>query len=84
MRKFIVDRIEEDRAVLECENGDAVSLELKSLPKNIKEGDVLQFEQGSYFLNSEETEQRKKRIKTLMLSLFEDEDKEDEEETENE
>lgn len=33
LEKFIVDRIEGDKAVLECENGDMVNLELKALPK---------------------------------------------------
>lgn len=71
MRKFTIDRIEDSKAVLECENGDCVSLDLASLPKRIKEGDVLYFEEGSYFLDKEETEQRKRKIKSLMDSLFE-------------
>ena len=73
MKKFIVDRIEGDKAVLECENGDMVNLELKALPKNIKEGDVINFQENSYFLNSDETKARKEKIKNLMNSLFEDE-----------
>lgn len=72
MKKFIVDRIEDDKAVLECENGEMVTLELKSLPKNIKEGDVMNFQQNSYFLNSAETKARQEKIKNLMNSLFED------------
>lgn len=71
MKKFIIDRIEETKAILECENGDIVSLELKSLPKNVKEGDALYFEEGSYFLNEEETLRRKEKIKNLMDKLFE-------------
>lgn len=70
MKRFTVDRIEEDKAVLECENGDCVTLELKSLPKIIKEGDVLCFEENSYFLDKEETEKRRQKIKSLMDSLF--------------
>lgn len=73
MKEFTIDRIEDSKAVLECENGDFVSIDISSLPKNIKEGDVIRFDNGSYFLNAEETEQRSKRIKTLMESLFEDE-----------
>ena len=69
MKKFIVDRIEGDKAVLECENGDMVNLELKALPK---EGDVINFQENSYFLNSDETKARKEKIKNLMNSLFED------------
>ena len=71
MKKFIIDRIKETKAILECENGDIVSLELKSLPKNVKEGDALYFEEGSYFLNEEETLRRKEKIKNLMDKLFE-------------
>lgn len=71
MKRFTVDRIEEDKAVLECENGDCVMLEVKSLPKNIKEGDVLCFEENSYFLDKDETEKRRQKIKSLMDSLFE-------------
>ncbi|WP_293972603.1 DUF3006 domain-containing protein [uncultured Ruminococcus sp.] len=70
MKRFTVDRIEEDKAVLECENGECVTLEVKSLPKNIKEGDVLCFEENSYFLDKEETEKRRQKIKSLMDSLF--------------
>ncbi|MEE0869390.1 MAG: DUF3006 domain-containing protein [Ruminococcus sp.] len=70
MKRFTVDRIEEDKAVLECENGECVTLEVKSLPKNINEGDVLCFEENSYFLDKEETEKRRQKIKSLMDSIF--------------
>ncbi|MCH5297965.1 MAG: DUF3006 domain-containing protein [Ruminococcus sp.] len=72
MKKFTIDRIEEGKAVLECENGDMVNLDVASLPKNIKEGDILEFADGSYFLDDEETSRRKKKIKELMSSLFEE------------
>lgn len=71
MKKFIIDRIEGKKAVLECENGDCVSLDLTSLPKNLKEGDMLCIEDGSYFLNADETEKRKENIRNLMNKLFE-------------
>lgn len=72
MKKFTVDRIEEEKAVLECENGSTVSMDLKSLPKNIKEGDVIEFNDNSCFLNEEEAEKRRERIKGLMNQLFEE------------
>lgn len=72
MKKFTIDRIEEGKAVLECENGDMVNLDVSSLPKNIKEGDILEFADGSYFLDDEETIKRKMKIKELMSSLFEE------------
>ncbi len=71
MKRFTIDRIEGNKAILECENGDFVTLELSSLPKNIKEGDILNFDENSYFLNADETEKRKEKIKNLMNSLFE-------------
>ncbi len=71
MRKLTIDRFEEDKAVLECENGDMITLDRSVLPKNVNEGDVLHFEEGSYFLDAEETEKRRQRIKSLMDSLFE-------------
>ncbi len=71
MKLFTVDRIEGDIAVLECENGDCVNMELKNLPKNIKEGDVLNFENGSCFLDESETKARSEKIKKMMESLFE-------------
>ena len=37
MKKFIVDRFEGNKAVLECENGETAVFERKALPKNIKE-----------------------------------------------
>lgn len=73
MKRFTVDRIENGKVVLECENGDFVTLDAKSLPKNIKDGDVLNFEKGSCFFNAEETERRSKKIKKLMRDLFVDE-----------
>ena len=42
MKKFTVDRLEGDRAVLECENGDTAVFDRKSLPGSIREGDVLE------------------------------------------
>lgn len=76
MKKFTVDRIEGGKAVLECENGDMVNLNLSALPKNVrkklKDGDVLHFEQNSYFLSKSETQQRKQKIENLMNELFVD------------
>ena len=47
MKKFIVDRFEGNKAVLECENGETAVFERKALPKNIKEGDVLEITLGA-------------------------------------
>ena len=70
MKRFVIDRIEENCVVLECENGSHVTIERKSLPKRIKDGDVLFFGEGSYFLDEKETEQRRRRIADLMKDVF--------------
>ena len=72
MKRFTVDRFEGDKAVLECENGETAVFERRALPKNIKEGDVLRFDGGSCYLSAEETAKRRKKIRRLMDSLFED------------
>lgn len=72
MKRFTVDRIEGDKAVLECENSTTAVFERSALPKNIKEGDILRFDNGSCYLSAEETERRRRKIQKLMSSLFED------------
>ena len=71
MKRFTIDRIEGAKVILECENEDFVSLDAEALPKGIKEGDVLMFENGSYYLDEFETQKRKEKIKNLMKSLLE-------------
>lgn len=70
MKQFVVDRIEGDKAVLQCENGEMAVFELRSLPKNIREGDILNFEGGSCYLNAEETERRSQKLRAMMERLL--------------
>lgn len=63
--KWIIDRIENNIAVCELENGEMLDVKISALPKGIKEGDVIK-------LSVDETEanERKERIDKLMNSLF--------------
>ena len=70
MKKFTVDRIEGEIAVLECENGSFVEMELASLPKNIREGDIIRFDANSCFLSEDETARRRQKMRKLMDKLF--------------
>ena len=64
MKKYIVDRIEEDIIVLEDEETkDMINVKKDEIGIEVKDGDMLDFEDGKYTLNSEETASRKKRIK---------------------
>ena len=70
MKKFTVDRIEGEIAVLECGNGSFVEMELASLPKNIREGDIIRFDANSCFLSEDETARRRQKMRKLMDKLF--------------
>lgn len=71
--KFVVDRIENDIAVLEnIKNKEIINISLKLLPKNLKEGDVLKFNNNKYFLDNNEKQARLNRIREKMKMLKED------------
>ena len=72
MKKFTVDRIEGDRAVLECEDGSFVNMELSALPKNLREGDIIHFDANSCYLSEEETARRSQKLKKQLEKLFAD------------
>lgn len=63
--KWIVDRIENDIAVCELENGEFIDVNIKALPKNIHEGDVINLS-----IDKNETADRKDKIDKLMNNLF--------------
>lgn len=64
--KVIIDRFEEDRAIVEMENGEMQHLSAKLLPAMAAEGDVLTIE-----IDEEETERRKNRLNELLNGLEE-------------
>ncbi len=65
--KVIIDRIEEDRAIVELENGEMQDLSTKLLPAMAAEGDVLCIE-----IDEDETERRKNRLNELLNGLEEE------------
>lgn len=68
--KYIIDRFEGEYAVCEDEAGNMHDLPLAKLPKGAKEGDVIVEVDDAYIIDHEETEQRKKKIQSLMDELF--------------
>ena len=70
MEKFIVDRFEEDFAVLESENGGTTDVLKTELP-DVKKGDVLIYENGVYTVCEDETQKRKDLIEKKLRKLFE-------------
>ncbi len=68
--EFIIDRFEEELAVLEDENGNFTEISKALLPQNAKEGDCVVFAKGTYTLNTEKTADLKAEIDNLMDDLF--------------
>lgn len=65
---YIVDRIEDNIAVLENKDTkETTDVSLTLLPKNLKEGNILKYENNTYTLDEKEEEERRKAI----LSKFE-------------
>lgn len=55
---MIIDRFEEDKAVLYTERG-MITAERAGLPEDAKEGDILDLSDGKYMICKSETDERK-------------------------
>ncbi len=64
-----IDRFEGKYAVIEFDEGTIINIEADILPKEAKEGDVLNIT-DKITINFEETEKRKKEIEKLTEDLF--------------
>lgn len=69
--KYIVDRLEEGLAVCETELKKLITIPVDHLPAGLKEGDVLKEEEGTFFLDHEETGKRRRELKKKLMDLFE-------------
>lgn len=68
---YIVDRIEDGIAVLEDDNLNRREVPEKLLPPDTEEGSVLNSNtDGTFILNKEETDRRRKRLFNLQQNLF--------------
>ena len=70
---YVIDRFEGNYAV--CENRETQEMKninIYELPENIKEGDVLRYENGEYFLDCDLKQTIEERIKEKTQNIFED------------
>lgn len=67
-----IDRFEEGFAVVELENREMINIKRDGIPREAKEGDVLDLDGENISINHEETERRKKEIEKMMEDLFEE------------
>ncbi len=68
--KYTVERIEDNIAVLEDEQGSFVEISASLLPENTKSGNILLFENERYSLINAVDEERQKRILDKYQKLF--------------
>lgn len=71
MNRYIVDRIEGDMVLCETEDKKIVRISRKTLPLNIKEGDVIVESNNTFTINETETLNRKLLVKRKLDSLLE-------------
>lgn len=68
---FVVDRVENNIAVLECPDGKFLNVEVDSLPFKIREGNVLlKKSDGTFMLSNDEEKKRKAQAYSLQEKIF--------------
>lgn len=68
--KGIIDRFEEDFAVVELEDETMKNIPKDLLPLEVKEGSVLIIDGDNIYIDKEETEERKRKADKLLEDLF--------------
>ncbi|CAG7838931.1 hypothetical protein CLOHAE12215_00303 [Clostridium haemolyticum] len=67
----VIDRFEEEFAVVELHHRRVINIPKEKLPKEAKEGYVIKITDESIIIDYKETEKRKKEIEELTKDLFE-------------
>lgn len=69
--EYAIDRIEGDNVVLENRKTNEIkNVKKDMLPKNIKEGSIVQYINGQYIYNQELTQKAREEIKEKMDKLW--------------
>lgn len=66
----IIDRFENNFAVVELENEKMINIDVSKLPQDVKEGDVLNIDE-EITINFEQTQKLKKQIDKLIEDIWE-------------
>ena len=59
--KYSIDRIEENIAVCEGDDGDVLKLKLDEPPKGTREGDIIEKRENGFIIDADETQLRRKK-----------------------
>ena len=68
--KYIIDRLEEGIAVCENELKKLISIPKDLWPDGLKEGDVLEEQEGRFLRDEQGTEARRKEMRKKLMDLF--------------
>ncbi|NFC73580.1 DUF3006 domain-containing protein [Clostridium botulinum] len=68
--KGIIDRLEENFAIIELEDKKMINIDKNIIPKKAKEGDVINIEGDIITLNEKERERLKKEIDELTEDMW--------------
>ena len=68
--KYIIDRLEEGIAVCENDLKKLISIPKDLLPDGLKEGDVLEEQEGRFLRDEQGTEARRKEMRKKLMDLF--------------
>ena len=68
--KYIIDRLEEGIAVCENDLKKLISIPKDLLPDGLKEGDVLEEQEGRFLRDEQGTEARRKERRKKLMDLF--------------
>lgn len=69
--KYIIDRLEDGLAICEDELKKMISIPRTQLPEKLKEGDILNEEEGRFTLDAEATRKRREKLRKKLMNLFE-------------
>ena len=69
--EYIVDRFEDDYAILETESSTLINVNKNDIIGEVKEGDLLVKKNNIYYIDKEKTKLRKKKINDIMKGLWE-------------
>lgn len=69
--RYTIDRINENTAVCEDENGNLLKLMASELPRGVKEGDILRKQDGVWCKDEKESSERRQAMKEKLNRLIE-------------
>ena len=68
--KYSIDRIEENIAVCEDDDGNVLKLSVDELPQEIREGDIIEKTESGFIIDADETQFRRKKMAELQRNIF--------------